>query len=222
MLKCPLTISDDGDVFTLREVDISKKPTELVYASVDGELLRGRPNLIAGRFTFDRPAPKGEFIQQGKYECAAAALAMLLGHSMFMVKSVMGEVGWRNDDRGASEWVSQQAARAFGRDLVSVDWKTIHTLGNDLPAALVGVRSLNVPNMGHGLTWLNGEILDPNFGHPTRKYWGANWSPWTMGSAHSQVLAKQPLSLQVHRELKKIREKAPDDEVREAILAIAA
>ena len=42
-------------------------------------------------------------IPQGKYECGAAALATLLGHTLFNVKRVLGQFGWRNDFSGVSE-----------------------------------------------------------------------------------------------------------------------
>lgn len=166
-------------------------------------------------------APSIPIIKQGKFECASASLAMLLGHTHFMVKSVMGEHGWCNDFRGAGDDVLRATARAFGRDLVRAGRNTIRALDKDLPDCLATVPSLNYKGRYHGVARINGETIDPNFGHPTRKYWGADATLEEMETSNILILTREPLSDFEHRQIAGIRKYSDDALVREAILRVA-
>jgi len=139
-----------------------------------------------------RPEPKSEIIVQGKYECAAASLAMLLGEKLFTVKRAMGKVGWTNSDRGASDRVMTEAARYLGRDLLYV---TDDMLTADMGPASLTIKSLNVKGMSHAVTWNGKETLDPNWGRAGRIFWGCEWNPKTIGARGAMVLLDKPLSL---------------------------
>lgn len=176
----------------------------LGYERDDGNFVLNRPHEIVRNFQFDHVEPK-KMIRQGKYECAAASLALLLGHTLFNVKRVMGQNGWRNDDKGTNDKIMRATARDFGRDLVRVGPKVIGCLKDKLPPCSVTVRSLNVEGMGHALTWIDGDIVDPNYGDLKRKFWGADWAPWTVDAHSALVLADAPLTEDQEHELKCIK-----------------
>lgn len=223
MDRVPQRIVDDEDGMELVLTGVSYEDQLLTYAHSGHRdvAIKMTPGIVVKEFIIESRRPEGELILQGKYECAAAALAMILGHSLFQVKRAMGMHGWCNDDGGAGDEVLQKAAREFGRDLIYGGKRTIRAMGSDMPDAMVSVRSVNVPKMGHGVAWLNGEILDPNFGSLTRKFWGAEWAPWTMGASNVMILAKEPLSDKLHKDLKFIRNECTPEEIREVILELA-
>lgn len=150
------------------------------------------PWMVESRFTrIGRPEPKSAIVTQGKYECAAASLAMLLGESLFHTKRAMGKHGWRNDDSGAGNKVMTEAARFLGRDLIEVVGKQIT---KDIGPCSLTLPSLNVKGMYHAVTWNGSEILDPNYGRGDRKFWGPEWGPDTMGARRALVLLDKNLT----------------------------
>lgn len=150
------------------------------------------PHMIETMFTRDgRPEPQSNIVMQGRYECAAASLAMLLGENIFHVKRAMGRNGWRNDDAGASDKIMIEAARMFNRDLIKVYGSEINS---KIGPCSVTVRSMNVKGMFHAVTWNGKEILDPNWGREGRKFWGCEWAPWTMQPRGALVLLNRQLS----------------------------
>lgn len=138
-----------------------------------------------------RPEPMSEIIVQGRYECAAAALAMLLGEKLFTVKRAMGKAGWRNDDSGANDRVMMDAARYLGRDLLKIQKYQFEA--NMGPATLT-LPSLNIKGMYHAVTWNGDEILDPNWGREGRMFWGCEWNPVTIGARSAMILLPKSLT----------------------------
>lgn len=150
------------------------------------------PKTIEIKFLRDeRPEPKSDIIVQGKYECAAAALAMLLDEKLFNVKRAMGKMGWRNDNKGAGNEVTIGASRLLGRDVVHIRGNEINeTIG----PCVVHIDSLNIKGMAHAITWNGKEILDPNWGREGRKFWGTEWAPWTLRAQSAFVLLEKNLT----------------------------
>ena len=150
-----------------------------------------------------------EFIRQGKYECAAACLAMLLGHTLFNVKQALGAVGWRNDSEGVWHHQTREVARMFERDLISGNKNAIKNFNQfvipkvNMPNCMLTIPSMNYEGKFHAVTWLDGKILDPNNGVPGRKFWPVDSNPFEMGATHIEVLTKAPLT---EVELKHIKE----------------
>lgn len=138
-----------------------------------------------------RPEPTREIIVQGKYECAAASLAMLLGEKLFTVKRAMGKAGWRNDDRGAGDQVMMEAARYLGRDLLKIGK---YQFGEISGSASLTLPSLNIKGMYHAVTWTGEEILDPNWGREGRVFWGCEWNPQTIGARSGMLLLDKNLT----------------------------
>ena len=198
-LRVPQTLIDNsGGSWILKEREA--KDNTLVYCPSDsphGMVIR--PFQVEQNFTKKgRPEPQSKLIQQGKYECAAAALAMLLGESLFMTKRAMAKMQWRNDDRGAGNGVIMGAARILGYDLLPLDKSEVVP---GMGACLVSLSSLNMKGMGHAITWSGKEILDPNWNRPGRFFWGTEWSPWTLGRVHCLTLLPQVLSADEREEL---------------------
>lgn len=126
-----------------------------------------------------RPEPISNIVQQDKYGCSPAALSMLLGESYFRVKRAYAKFQWRNDNDGATDAMMLGAARMFGRDLVYVPQ---HAITKEVGPCIVVVKSLNYENGAHAVVWNGSELLDPNWGYAGRKWWGVEWSPWTIGA----------------------------------------
>lgn len=210
-----------GTLLSLKGLELGENPLA-IYEDDEGAEILLLPSLIEKEYYYDRPQPHEDLITQGKYDCAAAALAMLLGHTLFQVKSVMGEHGWRNDDKGAGDKISRATARSFGRDLVWCGRKSLARLLHLVPDGMVCVKSLNYKGMGHGVTWLNGQIIDPNYMIKERKSWGPQWAPWTMAANGVHVLAKEPLSDKFFKEFREIRIGGTEQELCEAIMHIKA
>lgn len=224
MDRIPLQIQDPmmPQIFKLHAVDFGKT-TILTYESeLSGARRHIQPWMVESEYIVPKIAPKTPVVRQGKFECAAASLALLLGHSLFNVKSAMAYHGWGNDDRGASHRHTQEAAREFGRDLVYGGTKTILALLDDMPNCALTVQSLNYPRYTHALTWINQEIVDPNLGRADRKVWSAEWAPWTMGAFNVQILAKRPLSDDEHKHIQDVRNQGTHAQIREEILKVAA
>lgn len=160
----------------------------------------------------ERPQPKAPIIQQGKYECAAAALAMLLGESLFHTKRAMAKMQWRNDNTGANTKVSMGAARILGYDLLPVE-KT--DIDSNTGKCIVHLSSLNVKGMGHAVTWTGEEILDPNWDKPQRFFWGTEWAPWTLPNNGGLILLPFTLSNQERNELDLYLKKQEEESILE-------
>lgn len=170
------------------------KPYVHIY-KMPGERQTGAmmyPWMIEEDFTRKgRPEPKSEIVVQGKYECAAASLSMLLGEKLFNVKRAMGKVGWRNDDKGASDKVMIEASRLLGRDLIRISRKDMK---EGIGPCSVTLSSLNIKSACHAITWNGKEILDPNWGRPGRKFWGCEWAPWTLMNRGGLLLLDKNLT----------------------------
>ena len=145
-----------------------------------------------------------EIVRQGKYECGAAALAILLGHTLFNVKSVLGEYGWRNDYQGVSESQLRACARAFGRDLVWCNTAMVKAM-KKLPDSILTLESLNYKKRYHGVAYFKGEVIDPNFGDEARKYWFADADVEKMPIKGASVITKTPLSDFEFHEIERLR-----------------
>lgn len=210
--RVPQTLYDaDGRCWTFRERDTDPKlQYNLIYRRHEEEggikafgIIK--PSQVETDFTrTGRPEPTQKIIRQGKWECAPASLAMLLGEKLFTVKRAMGKYGWKNDDSGASTKITIEAARYLGRDLINIERNEIE---KDMGPCLVSVNSLNVEGYSHSVTWTGKEILDPNCGYEGRKWWGPEWSPWTMNAFHCLVLLEGTLSNSERKEYDEYLEK---------------
>jgi len=161
-----------------------------------------------------------EILRQGKYECGAAALAILLGHTLFNVKRVLGSFGWRNDFSGVSETKLRLAAREFGRDLVWCNKRSMQAMKN-LPDGILTIPSLNYPKSYHGVAWFRGEIIDPNFGNEKRKYWFADADMTQIPISSASVILKEPLSDDVYKELVDLQKSKFNHTFADEVLKIA-
>lgn len=172
---------------------VSPEPGFTSFIYKQGEKIQGfYPWTIEKEFTkLARPQPQQKIIRQGKYDCAAAALAMLTNESLFTVKRTMGKLGWRNDNYGASGKIIVAAARDLGYDLI---YQKGIDIAENIGPALISVSSLNIPQMGHLVTWTGTELLDPNFEVPGRHYWGPEWHPSKMLACEAFILSPKILS----------------------------
>lgn len=199
MEHVPKVIYDDKDKkWNLKSYDPTTKYS-LTYVREDMPCgLVVTPSHVETDFTRKgRPEVNFEITTQGKWECAAASLAMLLGESLFATKRALGKAGWRNDDRGCGEQIVVDGARYLGRDLVKLEKDEVMEEGDKIGPCTLHIASLNVKGMGHGITWNGKEMLDPNWGRPGRKFWGSEWAPWTVNAWSALVLLDIKLS---HRE----------------------
>lgn len=213
---------DKQHSLTLSEIGIGGKDTTMVYQdSIVGSRYHLTAYDIETSFYYDRQKPEN-LIVQGKYECAAAALAVLLGESLFAVKRAMGRHGWCNDMRGACEKVLRGAARDFGRDLIWTNKKGLIGCLNDLPDCMVTVPSLNYKGSFHGVSWSNGQIVDPNYGREGRNIYGPDWAPWTIGARGISVLTKEPISECLYRQIRGANRLGTADDLRKVILDLAS
>lgn len=150
-----------------------------------------------------------ELIRQGKYECGPAALAVLLGHSLFNIKRVLGSYGWRNDYSGVGEDQLRMAAREFGRDLIYCNLDMVDVLRKDvgkLPDAVITVPSLNYPKKYHGVAYYNSEVVDPNYGDNSRKYWCADACIAQMPISGASIITKEPINDEMYEEIAALKE----------------
>jgi hypothetical protein len=108
------------------------------------------------------------FVRQGRWDCVAASLAMLTGHSRHTVAQSMAAHGWRNDGSGCSHALERAAARDLGFDLIPLPRRAISILGRDLPDGSATSLSLNYPGLGHSMAWRGGRLWDPNAGRAGR------------------------------------------------------
>lgn len=179
--KWELTDFDADSEISLEYTLVGEKAGMVISpANVEIEFTRG-----------GRPEPQSNIIVQGKWECAAASLAMLLDVKLFHAKRAMGQIGWRNDDKGASDKQIIAAGRLLGRDLISIKRTDIKP---GIGPCSVTVKSLNVKNMCHAITWNGKEMLDPNWGRESRKFYGCEWAPWTLQTRGALVLLNKNLT----------------------------
>ncbi len=222
LLRAPLQITslNSGAVLTLRGLELGTYPS-IIYGYETGETITINPWKVARNFSYYKaPMPK-ECLLQGKYDCAAASLAVLLGHTLFQVKGVMGAHGWRNDRSGSTDKILRETARAFGHDLVFCGRRSILAMLDKIPPAMITIRSLNYAKGAHGVAWHDGQLIDPNYGSATRKFWGPEWAPWTVDAYSALVVSKRVLSDADHKEIEGIRKHGTDEEICEVIAGIA-
>lgn len=166
-------IEDSGVVWTFKGLEPKLGLSYTVHPDYASVILR--PNMVETHFTRrDRPEPTREFVRQGKYECAPAALAILLDVTLKEAKQAYRAVGWKNSIKGATDKMTKQAAALLGCPLIKVAQPINRP-------CLIGLPSLNVKGVGHAVCWDGKEILDPNWGFPGRKWWGTEWGPETIG-----------------------------------------
>lgn len=164
-----------------------------------------------------------ELVPQGKYECGAAALAVLLGHTLFNVKRVLGDCGWRNDFDGVTEKQLRYAARAFGRDLVWCNYGMLDTMKYELPMpnAVITIRSLNYKKKWHGIAYYEGQVIDPNFGMAGRKYWFADADLKCIGISSASIITKRPLTDAEYSQIESLRKAKMVHSAMEHVLKVA-
>jgi hypothetical protein len=122
-----------------------------------------------------RPEPSTEIIRQGRWECAAASLAMMLKKPLWDVKRAAASVGWNNDNDGMSTRTMIKAAALLGHLLKESEQ------AKDSEPQIITLRSLNERGANHAVYWNGTEMLDPNWGYRGRNWWGVEWSPETIG-----------------------------------------
>jgi len=185
-------ISHSGSKWELTDFD-ADSDVSLEYTLVgDKAGMVISPANVETEFTRSgRPEPQSNIVVQGKWECAAASLSMLLDVKMYHVKQAMGKCGWRNDDTGANDKTMIEAARLLGRDIISLKRNEIQ---RGIGPCSVTVMSLNIKNMCHAITWNGKEILDPNWGRQGRKFYGCEWAPWTLKTRGALLLLDKNLT----------------------------
>lgn len=194
-----------GDKWVVKDYDNSHT-WSLAYKREENPcVLIMKPRHVETDFTKKgRPKPESKIIKQGKWECAPAALAMLLEENLSTVKRAMASFGWNNTSDGSSDEVIMKAARKLGRDMLPIDTKDIT---EDIGPCLITVPSLNYEGKSHAIAWNEKEMLDPNFGYRGRKYWGPEWAPWTVGALDVMVLLDYVLSPSERREMDRLHKK---------------
>ena len=119
-------------------------------------------------------------------------MAMATGHTLFNVKRAAGRYNWRNDSSGIGSEASIGAVRELGFEMIYLNRREMYHL-NEVPTCVLTVPSLNYKGRWHAVTWMNGEILDPNWGREGRNVYGKEWSPFTIGASGCEILLK-PMS----------------------------
>lgn len=175
MLRVPQVLSNQN-FETFESINFRLTSGKFVYISSDSEeRISLLPHEIEKTWLkLGRPEPKASVIRQGRFECAPASVAMLMGLSLFEVKRAFAKTGWNNDDRGISLDQITQGVRLLGGNLEISETKI-----SEEPSILL-LDSLNMAGMKHVVCWNGEEILDPNFGNPGRNWWGPEWSPETI------------------------------------------
>lgn len=205
--------------YTLKEANFSEVLPLTYNVSGMNVGLCIAPRHVETQFTRTKSEPKAKIVPQGKYECAAAALAMLIGEPLFHVKRAMAKHGWRNDNKGACDLVIRKAAREFGRDLLPIKNKDMNP---EMLPSMITVPSLNLKGRSHAVTWNGEEILDPNWGYKGRKWWGTEWAPWTMKPHGGLMLLNETLTQKEREELDEFirsRDKQEIDAIKNAVFA---
>jgi hypothetical protein len=222
LIRAPRAITHirSGETLKLAGFELGTNPLSL-YFRERGDMWKLKPYDLETEYSYVKPETPRHFVSQGKFECAPAAFSALTGHSLFQVKRVMGDAGWRNDNKGAGDRVMRAAALAFGHDLVRCGRRSILALLEKMPPCILTVPSLNYKGRAHAVTWYDSQIIDPNYGRLDRRYWSPEWAPWTIDAHDALVLTKHALTDSEHREIKRIREKAGPEEIRQTILAVA-
>lgn len=221
----PLDLPDErGLDMRCTHIKLTKDGARVTYTlPFSDQKLVMTPQQIESHFIHRPKKPKQEIIVQGKYECMPAAVAMLTGHTLFTVKRAFGQHGWRNDDGGAQWEAVQNGIRSLGFDMIYIGKKKLYQVFEKLPPSILTVPSLNMKGRAHAITWMNGEILDPNIGYAGRKSYGPEWHPWTVGASGAEILLK-PLSRIEYEDLMTVVHYSGDNEkdMIQAILECAA
>jgi hypothetical protein len=167
-------INYSGEKYTFSGFDFTG--LRLIYSSK--ELLRNlvlAPSQIETRWSkVGRPKAQSIIINQDRWTCAPAAVAMLLDIGHFESKRGFAKAGWQNNDSGLSEEVLFKGVSHLGEMLVEVPSLRENESG------LILCRSLNIPSLTHMVCWNGSEILDPNTSIAGRNWWGPEWSPETI------------------------------------------
>ena len=176
----------------------------------DGVVLR--PSVIEQEFSRKgRVEPDQKIINQGRWECGPAALAMLLGESLWEVKRAMVHSGWNNDDAGCSDEQIIMGAKKLGYELHA-------TLEPDGNACLLTVPSLNYRNKSHALCFNGKEMLDPNWGFKGRLWYGSEWGLDTVLRYRRVITFKKFNCPEIENKKKKISLKKIKKEILDQLL----
>lgn len=209
-----LILTPDHEEWELFHVDKSTDRYSLSYKPVNGQ--HGMvliPQMVEKEFVRQgRAEPNQKIINQGRWECGPAAMAMLLGESLWDVKRAMVASGWNNDDSGCSDDHLISAAKLLGHDLQS----TLEPNGNP---CLLTVPSLNYKNKNHALCFSGGEILDPNWGFKGRLWYGTEWGLETIYRYKRVITFKRFGCPEIPPRKKKVNLKKIKQEVLKQLLA---
>lgn len=167
---------DDDKQYSLKET-LSYKQSHLYQGS---ELIDpmskikcsflANSHLVESKFKRPFKSPNAKIIEQGRWECGAASLAMLLGESLWNVKRSLAKVGWNNDDRGVTSKLLVQAGYNLGYNLIISE-----NVKDNEPCVAI-VPSLNVIKKTHAVCWNGLELLDPNVYNSKRRHYSPDWS----------------------------------------------
>lgn len=164
-------ITSDNETWELFHTDTSIEYSHILSYRPEGAThgMVLRPSVIEQEFSRKgRTEPNQKIINQGRWECGPAALAMLLGESLWDVKRAMVHSGWNNDDAGCGDEQIILGAQKLGYELQA-------TLEPDGNPCLLTVPSLNYRNKSHALCFNGKEMLDPNWGFKGRLWYGSEW-----------------------------------------------
>lgn len=176
LYRAPQTIFSNNKEFTLKRANDFKvlhNYTESTHSSIETARPTGlmlTSYQIESEFKREFIHPQGSVITQGRWECAPASLAMLLGESLWTVKRALAKIEWNNDDRGTTPQMCLTAAKNLGYNLIFT--KDV----NDNEPCLITVCSLNMKDKTHAVFWNGSEILDPNLYNTHRKHYSPEWT----------------------------------------------
>lgn len=185
----PFYISDESlNVFKLNKLGLvnqyhryeklDSKETELCYlTSHELELNYKR--------SFTEPFSQ-KIVEQGRWECAPASLAMLINEPLRTIKKELVKLGWNNDDYGCGSKMILEVAKKLGHNLILTS-NVFY-----FEKCFISVPSVNMKDKSHALCWNGEEILDPNLYNEKRKHYSPEW---TLNS-----ILRNPLVIRYKRE----------------------
>jgi hypothetical protein len=91
---------------------------------------------------------------------------------------------------------------------------------DSLPNCILTVPSLNLKGRSHAVSWVNGELLDPNHGYAGRKTYGPDWGPFTVGASGAEILLKPMSKIQYEDLITMLMN--DDSDLKQAIMECAA
>jgi hypothetical protein len=219
MTKAPEIIFDGNKKIILSSITKEENLVALCYQTEDKYTsILLRPFMVEKNYQRNKVKPSQNIIPQGRYECAASALAMLVDEKLFHVKRALSKFGWGNDDKGASDEMIIQAGRSLGFDFIELEAKEV---SNKTGPTLLTLKSLNMNKMNHALAWTGKEILDPNFNNPERYSWGCEWSPDSLeflGGLKLLTYNLSPSERKDYDQLRKQKSVEKIDKLKEAIV----